>query len=90
MHKVEIENEKLGLQLNVKKTYSMAISKKQTKPKCDLKSKGGDIKQVENFVYLGSTLTVDGRSDTEIKKRIGIAKKVFKDLAQVLKTEKSV
>ena len=67
LNKIEIESEKLGLQLNVKKTYSMVISKKQIQPKCDLKSKGGDIKQVENFVYLGSTLTVDGRSDTEIK-----------------------
>ena len=88
MDNVKIESEKLGLQLNVKKTYSMVISKKQTPPKCDLKSKDGDIKQVENFVYLGSTLTVDGRSDTEIKKRIGIAKKTFKDLAQVSKSKK--
>ena len=37
LDKVEIESEKLGLQLNVKKTYSMVISKKQTTPKCDLK-----------------------------------------------------
>ena len=36
--------------------------------KCDLKSKGADIKQVENFVCLGSTLAADGRSDTEVKK----------------------
>ena len=89
LDKVEIESEKLGLQLNLKKTYSMVISKRQTTPKCDLKSKGGDIKKVENFVYLGSTLTVDGRSDTEIKKRIGIAKKAFKDLAQVLKKQEN-
>ena len=37
---------------------------------------------------MGSTLTADGRSDAEIKKRIGIAKKAFKDLAQVLKDKK--
>ena len=40
---VEIDTEKLGLQLNVKKAYNMVISKKQITPKCDLKSKGGDI-----------------------------------------------
>ena len=88
LDKVEKESEKLGLQLNVKKTYSMVISKKQTIPKCDLKSNGGDIRQVENFLYWGSALTAEGRKDTEIKKRIGIAKKAFKDLAQVLKNKK--
>ena len=33
-------------------------------------------------------MTVGGRSDTEIKKRIGIAKKAFNDLTQVLKNKK--
>ena len=66
----------------------MVISKKQTIPKCDSKSNGGNIRQVENFVYWGSALTAEGRKDTEIKKRIGIAKKAFKDLAQVLKNKK--
>ena len=36
---VEIESENLILQLNVKKTYSMVISKKQTVPRCDLKQR---------------------------------------------------
>ena len=49
LDKIETESEKLGLQLNVKKTYSMVITKKLTTPKCNLKSKGGDIKQVETF-----------------------------------------
>ena len=31
---------------------------------------------------------MDGRSDTEVKKRMGIAKTAFKDLAQVLKNRK--
>ena len=53
LDKVEIESEKLGLQINVKKTYRNVISKKQTIPKCDLKSKGGDIKQVENLCLFG-------------------------------------
>ena len=44
LDKVEIESEKLGLQLNLMETYSMVISKRHTAPKCDLKSKGGDIK----------------------------------------------
>ena len=85
--KVEVESERLGLQLNVKKTYSMVITKKKKTPQCVLKTKCGDVSQVESFVYLGSTLTSDGRSDTEIKRRIGIAKKAFRGLGQVLKNK---
>ena len=43
---------------------------------------------LESFVHLGSTLTSDGRSDTEIKGCIGIAKKAVRDLGQVLKNKK--
>ena len=85
--KVEAENEILGLQLNVKEIYSMVITKKKKAPKCVLKTKCGDVSQVESFVYLGSTLKSDGRSDTEIKRDIGIAKKAFRGLGQVLKNK---
>ena len=77
------------MQLNVKKTYSMVITKKKGTPECVLKKKRGDVNQVEIFVYLGSTLTSDGRSDTEIKRRIGSAKKAFRDLGQVKRKRKS-
>ena len=42
---------------------------------------------MESFSYLGSTLTSDGRSDTEVKRHIGIAKKAFRSLGQVLKNK---
>ena len=53
-----------------------------------MKSDGVVIKQVEQFNYLGSMLTSDGRCETEIKRRIGIAKKSFKDLSNVLANRK--
>ena len=37
--KVEIESEKLRLQLHVKRTYSLVFTKKKDKPKCALKTK---------------------------------------------------
>ena len=37
--KVEAESERLGLQLNVKNTYSMVIIKKKKMPKCVSKTK---------------------------------------------------
>ena len=61
------------------------MTKKKVLPKCVLKTKWGDASQVESFVYLGSTLTSDGRSDTDLQRHIGIAKKAFRGLGQVLK-----
>ena len=59
--KIVTESQKLGLSLNVKKTYCMVISKKKETPKCHLKSDGVVIKQVEQFNYLGSMLSADKR-----------------------------
>lgn len=77
LHKVVAESEKLGLSLNTKKTYTMAVSKKTEPPVCKITAKGDEIKQTKNFNYLGSMLTSDGRSDQEIKRRIVIAKEAF-------------
>ena len=83
--KIVTESEKLGLSLNVKKTYCMVISKKKETPKCHLIVNGQAIRQVKQFSYLGSILTSDGRCDTEVKRRIGVA---MKDLANNLTNRK--
>ena len=74
------ESEKLGLQLNAKKTERMVISKKAGIPKCNIACKGDKIKQVNTFKYLGCTITPDGKCDTEIKKRIGKSKTTFNSM----------
>jgi len=85
LKKVVTESEKKGLQINIKKTECMVISKKNITPKCSLNIKGEEIKNVEKFTYLGSLITSDGRSVTEIKKRIGMAKEVFNKMSAVFK-----
>ncbi|GFN87952.1 RNA-directed DNA polymerase from mobile element jockey [Plakobranchus ocellatus] len=45
------ERERVDLSLNVKKTECMVISKKSSNPKCNLVSKGKQIKQVTKFKY---------------------------------------
>jgi len=56
-----------GLSINHKKTKCMVISKSETPPTCTLKL--GDIKteQVDNFNYLGSVVTSNGRCKKEIR-----------------------
>ena len=78
------ESERKGLLLNVKKTECMVVSKKSLNPICNLTSKGEKIKQVQKFKYLGYMITSDGRCDTEIKRRIAVAKDCFSRMNSVL------
>ena len=80
------ESEAMGLQLNAKKTECMVVSKKQTTPVCNITCKGTNIKQVENFKYLGFTVTSTAKCDSEIKKRIAISKEAFSKMGTVLKS----
>ena len=67
------ESVKKGLQLNAKKTDCMVITKQKVVPKCNITCKGENIRQVDTFKYLGCTITPDGKSEVEIKKRIAIS-----------------
>ncbi|GFO35774.1 RNA-directed DNA polymerase from mobile element jockey-like [Plakobranchus ocellatus] len=74
----------MGLSLNVKKTECMVISKKSSNPKCNLFSKGEQIKQVTKFKYLGYLITSGGRCTREISKRIAMAKDTFQKMKPIL------
>ena len=80
---VTIESEKKGLQLNAKKTECMVISKRSERPVCNINCKGERIKQVCTFKYLGFNITPDGRCDTEIKKRIAMAKDTYTKMKSI-------
>ena len=70
---VSAHSESNGLSLNTKKTVCMTVSKQEVPPQC----KNQTIKQVNSFKYLGFTLTSDAKCDSEIKKRIAVAKETF-------------
>ena len=70
-------SESKGLQLNAKKTECMVISKRPAVPLCNISCNGQQIKQVNTFNYLGSTITPDAKCDTEIKKRLALSKETF-------------
>jgi len=73
-----------GLKVNIKKTFSMAIPKAKVPPKCSIFINGKDVQQVKSFSYLGSLITSDGKSEHDIKQRIGKAKTVFGNMKNVL------
>ena len=66
-----------GLNMNVKKTKVMVISKKDTVPRAHILLNGQCLDQVNQFTYLGQLITDNGYCDTEIRRRIGIARACF-------------
>ena len=78
------KSERLGLKVNCDKTYAMAASKKVQALVCSVTVDSVQIEQVEYFKYLGSWITSGGRSDRDIRCRIGQAKQVFMDMRNLL------
>jgi len=82
---VVTEIERNGLTLN-KKSLSAWCSQNQQYTTVLITVNGEKINQVEQFSYLGSLVTHDERCDKKIRRRIGIAKSVFRSMEKVLTT----
>jgi hypothetical protein len=80
---IDLHSEENGLSINLKKTECMIISKYENVSDSGITLKGNQIKQVENFKYLGTWITNDGKCDKEIKARIAMAKETFYKLTNI-------
>lgn len=74
--KEEVLSEEYNLKINIKKTKVMACSN-DGRTKANIKLNGEMIEEVDEFVYLGSRITKDGRSKDDIISRIRQAKVAF-------------
>ena len=73
-----------GMKINIKKTKAMVVSKEPKSPKkLNIAIDGQHIEQVTSFVYLGSLITEDVRSENEIKKRRMIARSTFTNMRTI-------
>src|SRR6476661_3506194 len=77
--------EEYGMKINIKKTKVMKVSKK-VGDEISILINGKKIDQVQSFKYLGSTMTEDGKCETEIKIKIALAKETFSKRKEVLTT----
>ena len=68
--KINEVGKQFGMKINIKKTKAMVVSKKPNSPKINIAIDGQQIEQVTSYMYLGSLITEDGRSEKEIKRRI--------------------
>ena len=79
--KVKEESEKVGLQLNIQKTKSMASS-----PITSWQIDGETVETVADFILLGSKITADGDCSPEIKRRLLLERKVMTNLDSIVKS----
>ena len=79
--KVKVENEKVGLKLNIQKTKTMASS-----PITSWEIDGETVETVLDFIFLGTTITTDGDCSHEIKRHLLLGRKVMTNLDSIFKS----
>ena len=79
--KVKVENEKIGLKLNIQKTKIMAFC-----PITSWEIDGETVETVSDFIFGGSKITADGDCSHEIKRCLLLGRKVMTSLDSILKS----
>ena len=80
--RVDTTSAAYGMEVSTEKSKIMAIATEKTQP--EIKVRGKTLEQVESFKYLGTQITKDGRSDTEIKSRLAMATAALAKLQPLL------
>ena len=86
--KVKENSSKAGLEMNVKKTKTMLTSRKPENKSFEIEVNDEILQQVLKFIYLGTEISEDGKSDKEIERRINIAKEKFSKISNLLTSKK--
>ena len=80
--KVKVENEKVGLKLNIQKMKIMASG-----PTTSWEIDGETVETVSDFIFLGSKITTDGDCSHQIKRRLFLGRKAMTNLDSHSKAE---
>ena len=75
------QSEEVGLKLNIRKTKIIASG-----PITSWQIDGERMETVTDFIFLGSTITVDGDCSHEVKKRLLLRSKAMTKLDSILKS----
>lgn len=70
-------SKKFGLQINIKKTEVLFQPGTDHRDEKDIFVDGSALNRVDDFTYLGSTISKDGRIDSELTKRMAKASSAF-------------
>ena len=86
--KVKDESGKAGLDMNVKKTKTMVLSKDPKGKQVEIKVNGEILEQVDTFKYLGTQINDDLKTDKEIVTRENIARSKFSSMHKILTSKR--
>ena len=79
-----LKNKAVSKELDSKNTEVMVVSKNKECPQINICINGYELKQRDQFKYLGSLISSDERNNPEIAPRIAQAKKNFQRMKSVL------
>ena len=79
--KVKVENEKVGLKLNIQKRKIMTSG-----PITSWEIAGETVETVSDFIFRGSKITADGECSHEIKRHLLVGRKVMTNLDSIFKS----
>ena len=79
--KVKEESEKVGLELNIQKTKTMASG-----PIISWQIDGETVETVSDFIVLGSKITAEDNYSHKIKRRLLLERKTMTNLDSILKS----
>ena len=79
--KVKVENEKVGLKLNIQKTKIMTSG-----PITSWQIDGEIMQTLSDFIFLGSKITADDDCSHEIKTHLLLGRKAMTNLDSILKS----
>ena len=82
VNKVKAESSRAGLDMNVKKTKTMVISRHPEEHKLKITVDGVILEMVDIFKYLGTLVKDNGKTDTEIEARTKLAKAQFSAMSK--------
>jgi len=75
----------MGININTDKTETQLIGR--YRGSCDIKLEGQVLSQVEDFVYLGGLISSTDSSQTDVRRRIGLACDAVRRLAKIWKSK---
>ena len=82
------QSKEFGLDMNVKKTKTMVISRKAEIPRVSITVNNNILEQIKEFTYLGQNVYADGKNSGEVRRRIGMAKTKFTQMRKVFTSRK--
>jgi len=85
VNRVSQTSTRFGLIVSKPKTEVQCVGKGQTTVEVKILLEDEELEQVENFVYLGCTVSTDQSCDKDIERRIGLAAGIVKNLDKIWK-----